>query len=244
MYIAALRIADDFGCDAIGIQYQQGLKDLAPARDLAEGTAEQRRTVRRSKTATADACFTLAKPCRISTKWTNALAWMAGDQSGVEGAGLSAGEHAARSALWRTDIQRRRLRLGASDFRRGPARAFYRRLGWDISERQPPMYFRLGGGTLKGVSKPGEIVWSRVFIEDGKLKADLGRAPRRSNCRRKKPNAAGPHHPAMAHHACRISRRQPRPNDGAAQSQSHPSGLCAKSRRCQNRTGSKSRLLP
>ena len=24
MYIAALRIADDFGCDAIGIQYQQG----------------------------------------------------------------------------------------------------------------------------------------------------------------------------------------------------------------------------
>jgi L-fucose isomerase-like protein len=38
------------------------------------------------------------------------------------------------------------------------------------------MYFRLGGGSLKGVSKPGEIVWSRIFIEDGKLKADLGRA--------------------------------------------------------------------
>ncbi len=37
MYIAALRIADDFGCDVIGIQYQQGLKDLAPASDLAEG---------------------------------------------------------------------------------------------------------------------------------------------------------------------------------------------------------------
>src|ERR1041384_3371742 len=37
MYIAALRMADDFGCDAIGIQYQQGLKDLAPASDLAEG---------------------------------------------------------------------------------------------------------------------------------------------------------------------------------------------------------------
>ena len=37
MYIAALRIADDFGCDAIGIQYQQGLKDLVPASDLAEG---------------------------------------------------------------------------------------------------------------------------------------------------------------------------------------------------------------
>ena len=30
MYIAALRIADDFGLDAVGIQYQQGLKDLVP----------------------------------------------------------------------------------------------------------------------------------------------------------------------------------------------------------------------
>src|SRR5215831_15234986 len=37
MYISAVRIADDFGCSAIGIQYQQGLKDLAPASDLAEG---------------------------------------------------------------------------------------------------------------------------------------------------------------------------------------------------------------
>ena len=37
MYIAALRIADDFGCATIGIQYQQGLKDLAPASDLVEG---------------------------------------------------------------------------------------------------------------------------------------------------------------------------------------------------------------
>src|SRR5690606_36532361 len=37
MYIAAVRIAHDFGCDAIGIQYQQGLKDMVPASDLVEG---------------------------------------------------------------------------------------------------------------------------------------------------------------------------------------------------------------
>src|SRR3984885_6985465 len=36
MYIAAVRIAHGFGCDAIGIQHQQGLKDLAPASDLGE----------------------------------------------------------------------------------------------------------------------------------------------------------------------------------------------------------------
>ena len=47
MYIAALRIADDFGCDAIGIQYQQGLKDLAPASDLAEGLLNNSRSEER-----------------------------------------------------------------------------------------------------------------------------------------------------------------------------------------------------
>ena len=41
MYIAAARIADEFGCDAIGIQYQQGLKDMVPASDLVEGSAQQ-----------------------------------------------------------------------------------------------------------------------------------------------------------------------------------------------------------
>ena len=44
-----------------------------------------------------------------------------------------------------------------------------------VSERQPPMYFPKGGGTVKGESKPGEIVWSRVFVMDGRLHADMGR---------------------------------------------------------------------
>jgi hypothetical protein len=57
-----------------------------------------------------------------------------------------------------------------------PPRHFINGYAGTVSERQPPMYFRLGGGTLKGVSRPGEIVWSRVFTADGRLKADLGRA--------------------------------------------------------------------
>jgi hypothetical protein len=44
------------------------------------------------------------------------------------------------------------------------------------SERQPPMYFPFGGGTLKGISKPGEIVWSRIYVLGGELHVDLGRA--------------------------------------------------------------------
>lgn len=36
------------------------------------------------------------------------------------------------------------------------------------------MYFRLGGGTLRGVGKAGEVVWSRVYVQGGKLHADVG----------------------------------------------------------------------
>ena len=41
MYIAALRIADDFGCDAIGIQYQQGLEGPGAGFGPGGGSAEQ-----------------------------------------------------------------------------------------------------------------------------------------------------------------------------------------------------------
>ena len=37
------------------------------------------------------------------------------------------------------------------------------------------MYFRLGGGTIKGVSKPGELIWSRIYVEKGRLNMDIGR---------------------------------------------------------------------
>jgi hypothetical protein len=59
-----------------------------------------------------------------------------------------------------------------------------------ISERQPPMYFRLGGGTIKGVSKPGEIVWSRFYVEGGKLHADIGRG-KQSGCHKRRRSAGG-----------------------------------------------------
>ena len=42
--------------------------------------------------------------------------------------------------------------------------------------RQSPMYFRLGGATLSGVSRPGECVWSRVYVMHRKLHANLVRS--------------------------------------------------------------------
>ena len=176
MYVAALRIADEFGCDAIGIQYQQGLKDLAPASDLVEGTLNN-----------------VDRPPVKSTDGRRVL--FAGEalphfNEVDEGAGL---DGLVTYRLWRElgfppentlhDLRwgRHFRGDGVDDYVwvfliSGAAPPAHFIGGWKgaRSERQPPMYFRLGGGTLKGVSKPGWIVWSRVFIAAGRLHADLG----------------------------------------------------------------------
>jgi hypothetical protein len=59
-------------------------------------------------------------------------------------------------------------------FRRGAGEFLWVAAG-ATSDRQPAMYCPLGGGSLKGIGKPGEIVWSRVFVEGGALHADMGR---------------------------------------------------------------------
>ena len=49
--------------------------------------------------------------------------------------------------------------------------------GWAgiTAVRQPHMYFQKGGASTKGVCKPGEIVWSRVYVDEGVLSMDIGR---------------------------------------------------------------------
>ncbi|MCX6937886.1 MAG: fucose isomerase [Verrucomicrobia bacterium] len=176
-YIAAVRIADEFGCETIGIQYQQGLKDLLPASDLVEGTlnSTERPPVKRAdgtiirdgepiphfnevdECAGLDGLFTdrvhkALKQPRANT--LHDLRWGDWDKSGT-----------TKEYVWVFLIS-------------GSAPADHHVNGWAGSDslRQPGMYFRLGGGTLRGIAKVGEIVWSRVFVENGKLKMDLGRA--------------------------------------------------------------------
>ncbi len=75
MYIAAVRIADDYGCDAIGIQYQQGLKDLLPPVTWSKA----RSTIRighRSPREMASEFFGMECLCCTSTKLTSARDWM------------------------------------------------------------------------------------------------------------------------------------------------------------------------
>jgi hypothetical protein len=178
MYIAALRIADDFGCDLIGIQYQQGLKDLLPASDLVEGTlnstdrpaAYTRKGDRElypgrplphfnevDECAGLDALLiervhrALGEPVETTL---HDLRWGDWDQSGT-----------TDEYVWVFEIS-------------GSAPAEHHVGGWAGSEgfRQPAMYFPLGGSTLRGIARSGEIVWSRIYVQDNALHMDIGRA--------------------------------------------------------------------
>lgn len=178
MYIAAVRLAAEFGCAAVGIQYQQGLKDMAPASDLVEGLLNN---VERPPVFHAETGETLypdqALPhfnevdegCAVDAVATNRVWTALGLDPATTLHDLRWGEHYTGGGV--DDFVWVFLISGAA-----PASHFINGYAGASSERQPPMYFRLGGGTLKGVSKPGEIVWSRVFVMNGALHADLGRA--------------------------------------------------------------------
>ncbi len=176
MYIAAVRLADEFGCSTIGIQYQQGLKDLAPASDLVEGTLNNvdRPPVKHQKTGRvlfageALPHFNEVDECAGLDGLVTYRLWR---ELGF------APENTLHDLRWGRHFKEN----GVDDYVwvfliSGAAPPAHFIGGWKgaVSERQPPMYFRLGGGTLKGVSKPGNVVWSRVFVMDGKLHCDLG----------------------------------------------------------------------
>jgi len=174
MYIAALRIADEFGCAAIGIQYQQGLKDLTPTSDLAEGLLNnvdrppvcQARTDRVLYPNQALPHFNEVDECAgVDALVTNRVWRKLGLDPETTLHDIRYGEDFEGKFVWVFEIS------GAA-----PANHFAGGYKGASSERQPPMYFPLGGGTLKGVSKPGEIVWSRVYVQDNRLQADMGRA--------------------------------------------------------------------
>jgi hypothetical protein len=178
MYVAAMRIADEFGCDCIGIQYQQGLKDCLPASDLVEGMLNDSK---RPPVKSADGK-------RVLHKGEPLVHFNEVDEcAGLDGLMI----HRVHKAMGQpVESTLHDLRWGDWDASgttdeyvwvfeiSGSAPPSHFIDGWKGArgERQPAMYFRLGGSTLKGISRPGEIVWSRIFVQGDRLNMDVGRA--------------------------------------------------------------------
>jgi L-fucose isomerase-like protein len=178
MYIAAVRMADEFGCAAVGIQYQQGLKDMCPASDLAEGLLNNVErppvfhALRRKELYAGQTLphFNEVDEGAAIDLFVNNRVWNA---MGLDPAStlhdVRWGEHYRGEGI--DDFVWVFMISGAA-----PASHFINGYAGASCDRQGADFFRLGGATLKGVCKPGQIVWSRVFIEHGALHADLGRA--------------------------------------------------------------------
>jgi L-fucose isomerase-like protein len=173
MYLAAVRLADDFGCDAIGIQYQQGLKDLLPASDLVEGllnnadrppvrSRDGRRVLFKGRPLTH---FNEVDECAgLDGLLTQRVHEALGQPVENTLHDVRWGETFGGEYVWVLLIS------GAA-----PPAHFIG--GWKGAHgyRQPAMYFPNGGSTVHGVSKPGEIVWSRIYVENEALHMDIGR---------------------------------------------------------------------
>lgn len=200
MYVAALRLADRFGCDAIGIQYQLGLTETCAASDLVEGllNCSERPPVRASEGHNAGRVIFDGRPlphfnevdecagldALVTDRVWRAMGmppdntlhdvrWSDRDRSG-------SARYAPRAdwdeQIWVFEISGA---VPPSHFPRGYADA--------VGYRQPAMYFAPGGSGIRGMSKPGEIVWSRIYVDGragdkprqhapaGRLCMDLGR---------------------------------------------------------------------
>jgi L-fucose isomerase-like protein len=176
MYDAAVRMAADVGCSAVGIQYQQGLKDLCVASDLAEGLLNNP-----DRPPVYDAAgrplfdglavphFNEADECAgVDALLTNRV-WM---ELGLDPSttlhdvrwGERYRDEGMDEFVWVFEISGAVPASHLVDGYRGAT-----------AERQPPMYFPRGGATLKGVSRPGEIVWSRIYVQADALHMDIGR---------------------------------------------------------------------
>jgi hypothetical protein len=172
MYIAALRMADDFGLDAVGIQYQQGLKDLVPASDLAEGMLN---STDRPPVLSRDGSRELYAG-RAVPHFNEADEGVAVDALVTDRVWAAMGlvpDNTLHDVRWGEDYGGQFVWVYEIS---GSVPASHLG-GWDKAEgwRQGPMFFPAGGSTINGVSKPGEVVISRVFIADGILQADIFR---------------------------------------------------------------------
>ncbi|HEV7184211.1 MAG TPA: fucose isomerase [Leifsonia sp.] len=173
MYIAALRIADDFGLDAVGIQYQQGLKDLVPASDLAEGMLN---STERPPVLSRDGSRELHAG-RAFPHFNEADEGVAVDALVTDRVWRAMGlvpDNTLHDVRWAEEFNSEFVWVYEIS---GSVPASHLG-GWQNAEgwRQGHVFFPAGGATINGVSKPGEVVISRVFIADGILQADIFRA--------------------------------------------------------------------
>ncbi|MEM6583523.1 MAG: signal transduction protein [Pseudomonadota bacterium] len=163
MMIAAARAWKKFGCTAIGIQYQQGLKDCYPASDFAEGALNDS-----DRFPIPDENGDIIAPGNpipcinevdMGTGIPQILLCRLLDSLGLPSEttlhDIRWGSEFEGTFYWDFEVSGN---VPFSHLKGGIAGA--------IGNRQPKMYFPLGGSTISGQCKAGRFIWARAHYEN------------------------------------------------------------------------------
>ena len=185
MYVAALRLADHYGCDAIGIQYQLGLTELCVASDLVEGmlNCSERPDVQGVEGPNAGEVLYAGRPLPHFNEVDECSGVDALLTDRIWRAMGMCPDNTLHDVRWsdRDHSGTREEEIFVLEIS-GAVPASHFEKGWASATgyRQPAMYFAQGGSGVRAMSRPGPVVWSRVWIDGaaragaGELMMDLG----------------------------------------------------------------------
>lgn len=171
MLIATARMTEKFGLSLVGIQYQQGLKDMAPASDFVEGAIgsterfpipdENGHVIRQGKP------IPCANEVDMGTAIPQVMLFRLLDTMGLPS------ETTLHDVRWGSEYK------GTFywDFEISGSVPFEHLKGGIAGAtgyRQPPMYFRLGGSTIAGQCKAGTFIWARAFYDPSGVYMHIG----------------------------------------------------------------------
>ncbi|MCA7013318.1 signal transduction protein [Dickeya dadantii] len=171
MMIAMARFTQRFGLAAVGVQYQQGLKDSCAASDFAEGAIgnaerfplpdEQGEPIR------PDVAIPCINEVDMGSAIPQVMLWHL-----LHGLGLPA-ETTLHDIRWGSEHQG----VFYWDLEISGAVPFAHLKGGIAGAtgyRQPPMFFPYGGSTIAGQGKAGRFVWARAHYEGTQVMMHVG----------------------------------------------------------------------
>ncbi|WP_140920456.1 signal transduction protein [Limnobaculum xujianqingii] len=171
MMIAMARFVKRFGLSAVGVQYQQGLKDSCAASDFAEGAIGSTERFPIPDEQGEIICPNQAIPCinevDMGTAIPQTMLWRLLSSLGLPAEttlhDIRWGSEYRGTFYWDMEIS------GAVPFEHlkgGIAGA--------TGYRQPPMFFPYGGSTICGQGKAGRFIWARAHYEGTNVVMHIG----------------------------------------------------------------------
>lgn len=171
MLIALVRVTNEYGLTGVGVQYQQGLKDICAASDFAEGAIGSK-----DRFPIKDKNGNAIRPNEPIPHFNEVDTGSAIPQIMIfkllKSLGLPC-ETTLHDIRWGSDYQGQfywDLEISGnvpfSHIKGGIAGAH--------GYRQPAMYFAKGGSTISGQCKAGDFIWARAHYEDTKVHLHVG----------------------------------------------------------------------